>query len=91
MFNFAEFAKKSCLLIAAVYNVEIILTGILRQKLENSSLYRVTPNRPPLQPSPAQSIHSAFGSNDCHDKLQPPLYVLKFSSLSQKHVIMPIV
>ncbi|VDK61402.1 unnamed protein product [Onchocerca ochengi] len=37
-----------------VYNVEIILTGILRQKLENSPLYRVAPIRPPLQLVPTQ-------------------------------------
>ncbi|KHN81189.1 PAX-interacting protein 1 [Toxocara canis] len=36
-----------------VFNVEIVLTGILRQKLENSSLYRVAPVRPPVHQSPA--------------------------------------
>uniref|UniRef100_A0A915PVT9 PAX-interacting protein 1 n=1 Tax=Setaria digitata TaxID=48799 RepID=A0A915PVT9_9BILA len=39
-----------------VHNVEIILTGILRQKLENSPLYRVPPIRPPLQPISAQPL-----------------------------------
>ncbi|KAK6108364.1 BRCA1 C Terminus (BRCT) domain family protein [Brugia pahangi] len=39
-----------------VHNVEVILTGILRQKLENSPLYRVAPIRPPLQPAQTQSM-----------------------------------
>lgn len=45
--------------ISAVYNVEIVLTGILRQKLENSPLYRVTPVRPPLQQSPSTQQNNA--------------------------------
>ncbi|VDN01830.1 unnamed protein product [Thelazia callipaeda] len=44
-----------------VFNAEIILTGVLRQKLENSSLYRITPSRPPLsssQPQPAKGAEN---------------------------------
>uniref|UniRef100_A0A914R219 PAX-interacting protein 1 n=1 Tax=Parascaris equorum TaxID=6256 RepID=A0A914R219_PAREQ len=46
-----------------VFNVEIILTGILRQKLENSVLYRVAPIRPPLQQSPSQTAPPARTQN----------------------------
>ncbi|VDD95498.1 unnamed protein product [Enterobius vermicularis] len=43
-----------------VFNVELILTGILRQKLENSPAYRVTPVRspPPPQMTPSPNASS---------------------------------
>ncbi|VDN54391.1 unnamed protein product [Dracunculus medinensis] len=42
-----------------VFNVEIVLTGILRQKLENSPLYRVPVTRPStFTPSPSQNSRS---------------------------------